>query len=109
MKAGIVLAVLAAIVGAWSVAAIAGDDAFVPPPGFVTKKRGAFTLYCKRDTTIGTRIKTEKCYDEQQVRDYLLAMKQAEEDAARIRNTCANVCVCGSPDLCNESIRQPRR
>jgi hypothetical protein len=36
-------------------------------------------------------------------------MKQAEEDAARIRNTCANVCVCGSPDLCNESIRQPRR
>ena len=82
---------------------------FVPPPGFVKKKRGKFVLYCKRDTTIGTRIKTESCYDEQQIRDYLLAVEESQEAARRMINTCANICVCGSPEACNPDIREPQR
>jgi len=43
----------------------AADEAkkpFKPPPGFQTRKRGELVLYCKRDATLGTRFKTEKCY-----------------------------------------------
>ena len=84
------------------------SEEFRTPPGFVKKKRGRFVLYCKRDTTIGTRIKTENCYDEQQVRDYLLALKETKDSVDRIRNTCGNICVCGSPEACNPNIREPR-
>lgn len=66
-------------------------------------------LYCKRDTTVGTRIKTENCYSEEQVRDYLLALKETKDSVDRIRNSCANVCLCGAQELCNESIRDVQR
>jgi hypothetical protein len=82
---------------------------FVTPPGFVKKKRGKFVLYCKRDSTVGTRIKTESCYDEQQVRDYLLAVKESQETARQIRNNCSNICVCGAPEACNPNIRDVQR
>jgi hypothetical protein len=71
-------------------------DVFTPPPGFATKKRGALTLYCKRDREIGTRFVTEKCYDESQVREYLLAREQQKRDIDRIRSTCANAAVCSN-------------
>lgn len=129
MKTGIVFAALVACIGPWSVNAVAiGDDRptepaaeskpaaavsaseeFVPPPGFVKKKRGSHVLYCKRDTTVGTRIKTENCYDEQQVRDYMLALKETKDSVDRIRNSCANICLCGAPEACNPNIREPRR
>lgn len=70
---------------------------FKPPPGFVTKKHGKFVLYCKREATIGTRFKTEKCYDEQQMRDYMIALEENKVDIDRIRNICSNPCVCGKP------------
>lgn len=71
-----------------------GTESFVPPPGFKTKKQGNMTLYCKKDTTVGTRFKTEKCYNEEQVRDYLLALEVQKRDIDRIRSTCANAAVC---------------
>jgi hypothetical protein len=73
---------------------------FKPPPGFATKKRGKLVLYCKRDTTIGTRFKTESCDDEDQMRDYMLALEENKRDIDRIRNTCSNPCACGMPDSC---------
>ncbi len=56
----------------------ARDEEFKPPPGFKTKKRGEIVLYCMKDSTVGTRFKTEKCYDEVQMREYLLAPRDAE-------------------------------
>lgn len=131
MKTGIVLATWLAGMGMWALeavavsddpardkpveakaeAAVAADvasDEFIPPPGFVKKKRGNYVLYCKRDTPMGTRIKTENCYDEQQVRDYVLALKETKDSVDRIRNSCANICLCGSPEACNPNIREPR-
>jgi hypothetical protein len=70
------------------------DDVFTPPAGFVTKKRGALTLYCKRDRETGTRFSTEKCYDENQVREYLITLEQQKRDIDRIRSTCATAAVC---------------
>jgi hypothetical protein len=79
-------------------AASSKTDAFKPPPGFQTKKRGDLVLYCKKDATIGTRFKTEKCYDEAQMRDYLLALELQQQDVDRIRATCGGGTVCNPPD-----------
>jgi len=70
-------------------AATPGDAEFKPPPGFKTKKRGELVLYCMRDSTVGTRFKTEKCYDEAQMRDYIAAQQENKRDIDRVRNTCS--------------------
>lgn len=70
------------------------EEPFTPPPGFQVKKRGELVLYCKRDRETGTRFTTEKCYDEEQVRDYLMALEIQKRDIDRIRSTCANASVC---------------
>jgi hypothetical protein len=72
----------------------AEEKPFTPPPGFQTKKRGNLVLYCKRDRETGTRFATEKCYDEDQVREYMLALEIQKRDIDRIRSTCANAAVC---------------
>src|SRR5688572_31361236 len=48
-------------------------EPFKVPVGYQPKKRGELVLYCMKDSTVGTRFKTEKCYDETQMRDYLIA------------------------------------
>ena len=75
-------------------AAETGNEPFVPPPGFKTKKQGNMTLYCKKDTTVGTRFKTEKFFSEDQVREYLLALEIQKRDIDRIRSTCGTGAVC---------------
>jgi hypothetical protein len=77
-------------------------EEFKTPPGFVKKTRGKFVLYCKREAAMGTRIKTEACYDENQVREYLLALQQMKQDSDRIRSNCSNVCWCGNPESCSK-------
>ncbi len=70
------------------------------PPGFRVKKRGKFTLYCKTDTPLGTRFKSETCYDEPNMRAYMLELQENKSDVDRIRNICSNPCACGQPDAC---------
>jgi hypothetical protein len=70
------------------------DEEFTPPPGFKVKKRGELVLYCMRDSTVGTRFKTEKCYDEAQIRDYLAAQQENKRDIERVRSTCSSAAVC---------------
>jgi invasion protein IalB len=70
------------------------DDVFKPPRGFQTKKRGEWVLYCKRDSTVGTRFKTENCYNEEQMREYLLALEVQKRDVDRIRATCSGGTAC---------------
>jgi hypothetical protein len=70
------------------------EEPFTPPPGFQTKKRGEMVLYCKRDRETGTRFTTEKCYDEDQIREYLLALEVQKRDIDRIRGTCVSAAVC---------------
>lgn len=70
------------------------------PPGFKVKKRGKFTLYCKSDTPLGTRFKSETCYDEPNMRAYMLALQENKVDVDRIRNICSNPCACGDPSQC---------
>lgn len=70
--------------------------AFKPPPGFVTKKRGTVTLYCMKDSTVGTRFKTEKCYNETQIHEYLAAQEENKRNVDRIRNTCGGGPACAN-------------
>ena len=70
-------------------AAASGEKEFKPPPGFKTKKRGEVVLYCMKDSTVGTRFKTEKCYSEAQMRDYIVAQQENKRDIDRVRNTCS--------------------
>jgi hypothetical protein len=77
-----------------STAAEAKKEEFTPPPGFKTKKRGKITVYCIQDSTVGTRFKTEKCYDEAQIHDYLLAREQANREFDQRRAICSNSSVC---------------
>ena len=71
-----------------------------PPPGFKMKRHGKHLLYCKREAPMGTRLKTETCYDETQMRDYLLALEAGKVDIDRARAVCSNPCVCGQPEAC---------
>ncbi len=85
--------------------AAAKDKAEVPlaerlPPGFKVKKRGKHTLYCKTDTPLGTRFKSETCYDEPNMRAYMLALQENKSDVDRIRSTCSSLCACGMPEAC---------
>ena len=77
-------------------AATEDDKQFKPPVGFQTRKRGELTLYCKREATVGTRFKTEKCYSEDQVRDYIIAQQENKRDIDKIRNTCGGGTACAT-------------
>ena len=50
---------------------------FELPPGFKAVKRGEIAVYCQKDATVGTRFKTRKCYNEEQLRAYLLGIRLA--------------------------------
>jgi len=77
----------------------AGDkkEPLTPPPGFKLKRYGKHLLYCKRDAPMGTRLKSERCLDEEQMRNYLLALEAGKVDIDRTRAICSNPCVCGMP------------
>lgn len=64
------------------------------PPGFKVKKHGDFTLYCIKGKPTGTRFPTEDCYDEAQLRDYLLAREQANREFDQRRAICS---ACSAP------------
>jgi hypothetical protein len=70
---------------------------FEPPAGFRAKKRGKYIVYCIEDSTVGTRFKSEKCYDEAQMKAYLLAREQNNQTFDQHRAVCSNPGLCASP------------
>jgi hypothetical protein len=73
-----------------------GPD-FKMPPGFYEKKVGKHMLYCKKDAPMGTRIRSERCMNDGQMREYLLALEAQKAEMDRIRATCATASVCAPP------------
>ncbi len=82
------------------------EDELKVPIGWQKKTRGKYVLYCKKETPMGSRIPGLTCYDELNMRNYMLALQESKQSVDRIRNTCGNVCVCGNPESCNPNIRQ---
>lgn len=70
------------------------EEEFKPPPGYLKKKRGNKVLYCKKNTETGSRFASEKCYDENQVRDVELMREQNNRDFDQRRAICSNPAIC---------------
>jgi hypothetical protein len=75
-------------------ASVKHEPAFKLPPGFYKKKFGKHQLYCKKDAPMGTRIQTERCMNDGQMRDYLIALEEQKTNIDRIRATCVSAAVC---------------
>ena len=78
-------------------AAKAAEKEFVPPDGWRPKKRGKFTVYCRKEYNAkGTRFPTETCYDEAGIRAMLAAQLEDREKVDQLRRICAGDASCGS-------------
>ncbi len=74
----------------------AEKDEFVIPDGFRVKKRGEFTVYCRKETVMGTRLPAERCYDENGIRALALEMEESREKVDQMRRICGSQAACGS-------------
>lgn len=74
----------------------ADDEPFTPPPGWRTRQRGKFTVYCQKQAQMGSRVPTEVCYDETGIRAMLAAQAEDREKADQMRRICGSQAACGS-------------
>jgi hypothetical protein len=73
----------------------ADDDNFVLPPGFKPMKRGKFTLYCRKESVMGTRLPAQKCYDEDGIRQLVQSLREEREKIDQMRRICGSMNACG--------------
>jgi hypothetical protein len=79
------------------VAAKAETDAAIKlPPGFRPRKRGPFTLYCRKESRVGTRFAVETCYDGRGIREYWQAQRENREKLDQMRRICGSMDACGA-------------
>ena len=71
------------------------ESEYKPPPGYRTRKRGDKVVYCKKISIPDSRLMTEKCYDEMQLRDIELQMEQQRDDLEQRRRLCTTPTSCG--------------
>ena len=72
------------------------EEPFVPPDGWREKKRGKYTVYCRKDSEAGTRFQKETCYDEAGIRAMLAAQQDDREKVDQMRRICGSQAACGS-------------
>ena len=70
------------------------DEKYNPPPGFKTKKRKGETVYCRSRAPLGTRIKSEECFTEAQIKEVERAMATATEDIQQKGRMCTTGFMC---------------
>lgn len=77
-------------------AAASEEKPFVPPDGWREKKRGKYTVYCRKQSEVGTRFQKETCYDEAGIRAMLAAQQDDREKVDQMRRICGSQDACGS-------------
>jgi hypothetical protein len=78
-------------------AAVAATKGFTPPDGWRPKKRGQFTVYCRKDYNVkGTRFPAETCYDEAGIRAMLEAQREDQTQVDQMRRICGSDATCGA-------------
>lgn len=78
--------------------AVAEEKAAEPvklPPGFREKKRGKYTVYCRKDVAMGSRFASEKCYDERGLREYIDDQRENQKQVDQMRRICGSMEACG--------------
>jgi hypothetical protein len=75
----------------------AGDEqtVFKPPPGYRLRKQGATTVYCKKETILGSRFPEEFCFTEEQLKDVVRRGEEQGRDAAKHARVCSSAGNCG--------------
>jgi len=62
---------------------------FKPPDGWKPRKRGEFTVYCRKDYNAkGTRFPQEICYDEAGIRAMLTEQQEDRDKLDQMRRIC---------------------
>lgn len=74
----------------------ADEKPFVPPDGWREKKRGKYTVYCRKESEVGTRFQKETCYDQEGIRAMLAAQQDDREKVDQMRRICGSQDACGS-------------
>ena len=77
-------------------AAQAAGQEYEPPPGWKTRHRGDKTIYCRKDTEIGSRFPVEKCFTKEQLEIELERIEMMKEEFERHRRVCSDATLCGS-------------
>ena len=67
---------------------------FKPPAGFHVRKRGDVTVYCRKDSDIGTRFAAERCYSREQLAELEAATEANKREFDQHRRVCSNPAVC---------------
>ena len=70
------------------------DERYKPPPGFKTKVRKGETVYCRSRAPLGTRIKSEECFTEAQIKEVERAMAISTEDIQQRGRMCTTGFMC---------------
>ena len=70
------------------------DEKYSPPPGFKTRTRKGETVYCRSRAPLGTRIKSEECFSEAQIKEVERAMSTATEDIQQKGRMCTKGFMC---------------
>jgi hypothetical protein len=67
------------------------EKEFTPPDGWRQKKRGQFTVYCRKDYNVkGTRFPAETCYDEAGIRAMVEAQREDQAMVDKMRRICGS-------------------
>jgi hypothetical protein len=73
-----------------------GDTApFKAPAGYTKKTAGDRTVYCRKETPVGTRFATEYCFTEEQLQRIEKSGQGMRDDVARRQKTCSGAACMG--------------
>lgn len=81
----------AAVVGT---SAAGGEERYTPPPGYKTKTRKGETVYCRSRAPLGTRIKSEECFTEAEIKEVERAMATSTDDMQQRGRMCTTGMMC---------------
>lgn len=68
------------------------NEAFKPPNGYRVKKRGTDTVYCRKDTILGSRFPEEFCFTEDELKD----LERRAESERVSKQQQSGICVGGN-------------
>jgi len=69
-------------------------EKYNPPPGFKTKTRKGQTVYCRSRAPLGTRIKSEECFTEAEIKEVERAMATSTDDIQQRGRMCTTGMMC---------------
>jgi hypothetical protein len=72
---------------------------FKPPSGWKTRVNNGKTVYCRRDTSVASRIPVQYCLTQADLREFLSREKQGVEDIDQMRAKAPSMCAAGQ--TCN--------